>query len=132
MEQPLQTRNAHGGKQDQHSRQNYPDDEGRDIGNEEQWESGGNPHQVSEWESTGHGSGGAAAGNGLQLGIGDMFDVALTAIAFLAFGIFILNVFLGILLPVSALYILKIIFANKPTHTKCLLAFLLMFVVTIQ
>lgn len=106
MEQPLQTRHAPGGKQDQHPpRQNYNEDDTRDFGGgeEENWESS-NPHQVSDWESSGHGHGSttsSTAGQGLQLGIGDMFDVALTAIAFLAFGIFILNVFLGILLPVS-------------------------------
>ncbi|XP_059477316.1 uncharacterized protein LOC132197789 isoform X2 [Neocloeon triangulifer] len=60
--------------------------------------------EVADWESSGHGhvSGGSSAGSGLQLGIGDMYDVALTAIAILAFGIFILNVFLGILLPTSS------------------------------
>jgi hypothetical protein len=107
MEQPLQTRHApHGDKQDQPpTRQNYNDDHGHDYGGggggDENWESS-NPHQVSDWEtSSGHGSTSSSAGQGLQLGIGDMFDVALTAIAFLAFGIFILNVFLGILLPVS-------------------------------
>ncbi|CAB3371684.1 Hypothetical predicted protein [Cloeon dipterum] len=105
IDQPLQTRNApHGAKQDQYSRQNYPDEDPRDFGGEENWDNS-NSHQVSDWESTGHGHGGAAAaaaGSGLQLGIGDMYDVALTAIAILAFGIFILNVFLGILLPTSS------------------------------
>jgi hypothetical protein len=48
---------------------------------------------------------GSAASSALSLGIRDIFDVALTAIALLAFGIFILNVFLGILLPVRILLI---------------------------
>lgn len=104
MEQPLQTRHAPGGKQEQHTRQNFNEDSGRDYGGEEEnWESS-NPHQVSEWDSSGHGTtSSSSAGQGLQLGIGDVFDLALTVIAFLAFGIFILNVFLGILLPVSEL-----------------------------
>ncbi|XP_059477315.1 uncharacterized protein LOC132197789 isoform X1 [Neocloeon triangulifer] len=102
LEQPqLQTRNPHGAKQDHHTRQNYDEDE-RDFA-DENWDNS-NPHQVADWESSGHGhvSGGSSAGSGLQLGIGDMYDVALTAIAILAFGIFILNVFLGILLPTSS------------------------------
>lgn len=55
-------------------------------------------HHQHEYAEPAHAS--TSAHSALSLGVRDIFDVALTAIALLAFGIFILNVFLGILLPV--------------------------------